>query len=67
MAADAAAKAAPDGYTALVTTGAFAANAVYYTKLPYDLVASIGSTRGRTDIHFAKATGARRSSRAAVG
>ncbi len=38
IAADTAAKAAPDGYTLLLTTGAYTVNAVYYAKLPYDLV-----------------------------
>jgi tripartite-type tricarboxylate transporter receptor subunit TctC len=38
IAADTAAKAAPDGYTLLLTTGAYAVNAVYYTKLSHDLV-----------------------------
>src|SRR5262245_46402227 len=32
------AKAAPDGYTLLLTTGAYSVNAVYYSNLPYDLV-----------------------------
>ena len=38
IAAETAAKAAPDGYTLLLTTGAYSVNAVYYSKLPYDLV-----------------------------
>lgn len=38
IAAETAAKAAPDGYTLLLTTGAYTVNAVYYSKLPYDLV-----------------------------
>jgi len=33
---DAVAKAAPDGYTMLITTGSFAANSVLYKKLPHD-------------------------------
>ena len=33
---DAVAKAAPDGYTVLITTGSFAANSVLYKKLPHD-------------------------------
>lgn len=33
---DAVAKAAPDGYTVLITTGSFAANSVLYKKLPFD-------------------------------
>jgi tripartite-type tricarboxylate transporter receptor subunit TctC len=38
IAADTAAKAAPDGYTLLLTTGAYAVNAVYYANLSHDLV-----------------------------
>jgi tripartite-type tricarboxylate transporter receptor subunit TctC len=38
IAADTAAKGAPDGYTLLLTTGAYSVNAVYYTKLSHDLV-----------------------------
>ncbi len=38
IAAETAAKAAPDGYTLMLTTGAHTVNAAYYTKLPYDLV-----------------------------
>ena len=38
IAADTAAKAAPDGYTLLLTTGAYSVNAVYYSKLSHDLV-----------------------------
>jgi tripartite-type tricarboxylate transporter receptor subunit TctC len=38
IAADTAARAAPDGYTLLLTTGAYSVNAVYYTKLSHDLV-----------------------------
>jgi tripartite-type tricarboxylate transporter receptor subunit TctC len=37
IAAETTARAAPDGYTLLLTTGAYTVNAVYYTKLPYDL------------------------------
>jgi tripartite-type tricarboxylate transporter receptor subunit TctC len=33
---DAVAKAPPDGYTMLITTGSFAANSVLYKKLPHD-------------------------------
>ncbi len=33
---DSVAKAAPDGYTVLITTGSFAANSVLYKKLPFD-------------------------------
>jgi len=33
---DAVAKAAPDGYTMLITTGSFAGNSVLYKKLPHD-------------------------------
>jgi tripartite-type tricarboxylate transporter receptor subunit TctC len=37
MAADTVAKSAPDGYTLLLTTGAYTINASLYQKLPYDL------------------------------
>jgi tripartite-type tricarboxylate transporter receptor subunit TctC len=37
IAADLVAKSAPDGYTLLLTTGAYTINASLYQKLPYDL------------------------------
>jgi tripartite-type tricarboxylate transporter receptor subunit TctC len=37
IAADTVAKSAPDGYTLLLTTGAYTINASLYQKLPYDL------------------------------
>jgi tripartite-type tricarboxylate transporter receptor subunit TctC len=37
IAADTVAKSAPDGYTLLLTTGAYTINASLYHKLPYDL------------------------------
>ena len=37
IAADLVAKSAPDGYTLLLTTGAYTINATLYQKLPYDL------------------------------
>ena len=37
IAADTVAKSAPDGYTLLLTTGAYTINAVVYPKLPYNL------------------------------
>ena len=37
IAADTVAKAIPDGYTMLLTTGAYTVAAVYYSKLPYNL------------------------------
>ena len=37
IAADTVAKAIPDGYTLLLTTGAYTINATLYPKLPYDL------------------------------
>jgi tripartite-type tricarboxylate transporter receptor subunit TctC len=37
IAADTVAKSAPDGYTLLLTTGAYTVNASLYQKLPYDL------------------------------
>ena len=37
IAADTVAKSAPDGYTLLLTTGAYTINATYYRKLPYSL------------------------------
>ena len=37
IAADTVAKSAPDGYTLLLTTGAYTINATYYQKLPYSL------------------------------
>jgi tripartite-type tricarboxylate transporter receptor subunit TctC len=37
IAADTVAKSAPDGYTLLLTTGAYTINAVLYPKLPYSL------------------------------
>lgn len=38
IAADTVAKAAPDGYTMLLTTGSYTINHTLYKKLPYDLV-----------------------------
>ena len=37
IAADLVAKSLPDGYTLLLTTGAYTINASLYQKLPYDL------------------------------
>ncbi len=37
IAADTVAKSMPDGYTLLLTTGAYSINATYYPKLPYSL------------------------------
>src|SRR5215207_1099694 len=37
IAADTVAKSAPDGYTLLLTTGAYTINATLYSKLPYNL------------------------------
>jgi tripartite-type tricarboxylate transporter receptor subunit TctC len=37
IAADTVAKSTPDGYTLLLTTGAYTINATYYPKLPYSL------------------------------
>src|SRR5829696_750794 len=37
IAADTVAKSAPDGYTLLLTTGAYTVNAALYSKLPYSL------------------------------
>jgi tripartite-type tricarboxylate transporter receptor subunit TctC len=37
IAADTVAKSAPDGYTLLLTTGAYTVNAALYSKLPYNL------------------------------
>ncbi len=37
IAADTVSKSIPDGYTLLLTTGAYTVNAALYAKLPYDL------------------------------
>lgn len=52
IAADTAAKAAPDGYTLLLTTGAYTVNAVYYTKLPYELTRDFAPVSLLASIQF---------------
>lgn len=52
IAADTAAKAEPDGYTLLLSTGAYTVNAVYYTKLPYDLVRDLAPVSLLATIQF---------------
>jgi len=52
IAAETTAKAAPDGYTLLLTTGAYTANAVYYSKLPYDLVRDLAPVSLLATIQF---------------
>ncbi|MBI4194122.1 MAG: tripartite tricarboxylate transporter substrate binding protein [Betaproteobacteria bacterium] len=52
IAADTAAKAAPDGYTLLLTTGAYTVNAVFYSKLPYDLARDLAPVSLLASIQF---------------
>jgi len=52
IAADTAANAAPDGYTLFLTTGAYTVNAVYYTKLPYELTRDFAPVSLLASIQF---------------
>ena len=52
IAAETTAKATPDGYTLLLTTGAYTVNAVYYSKLPYDLVRDLAPVSLLATIQF---------------
>lgn len=52
IAAETTTKATPDGYTLLLTTGAYTANAVYYSKLPYDLVRDLAPVSLLATIQF---------------
>jgi tripartite-type tricarboxylate transporter receptor subunit TctC len=52
IAADTVAKSAPDGYTLLLTTGAYTINATLYPKLPYSLVRDLAPVALLASISF---------------
>src|SRR5436305_10578974 len=52
IAADLVAKAPPDGYTLLLTTGAYTINHTLYPKLPYDLVRDLAPVDLLASISF---------------
>ena len=52
IAADTVAKALPDGYTLLLTTGAYTINATLYSKLPYNLVRDLAPVGLLASISF---------------
>jgi tripartite-type tricarboxylate transporter receptor subunit TctC len=52
IAADLVAKAPPDGYTLLLTTGAYTINHTLYPKLPYDLVRDLAPVNLLASISF---------------
>lgn len=56
MAADTAAKSLPDGYTLLLTTGAYTINSTYYRKLPYSLERDLAPVSLLATIAFIVAT-----------
>lgn len=52
IAADTVAKSVPDGYTLLLTTGAYTINATYYPKLPYSLERDLAAVNLLATISF---------------